>query len=167
MAYRKVDDISLISVADAIRSKGGTSDELVFPDGFVTAISAIQAGGGVSEPSTISGINLHNKETDIPNTYLSGAAVIAYNGWTTTDFIPVEEGKFYLVYSTRVIKPQYCSTFDANKGNAKALGVTINCTDKNKPIFLIGHNGYFRFSSETQNINALEVYEVINFNWKV
>lgn len=46
MAYRKVDDISLASVADAIRSKGGTSDTLVFPEGFVSAISAIQTGGG-------------------------------------------------------------------------------------------------------------------------
>ena len=46
MAYRKVDDTSLASVADAIRSKGGTSDTLVFPEGFVSAISAIQTGGG-------------------------------------------------------------------------------------------------------------------------
>ena len=46
MAYRKVDDTSLASVADAIRSKGGTSDALVFPDGFVSAISAIPTGGG-------------------------------------------------------------------------------------------------------------------------
>lgn len=54
MAYRKVDDTSLASVADAIRSKGGTSDALVFPDGFVSAISAIQAGGGGgSAPSAI------------------------------------------------------------------------------------------------------------------
>ena len=46
MAYRKVNDNSLASVADAIRSKGGTSDAIVFPDGFVSAISAIQTGGG-------------------------------------------------------------------------------------------------------------------------
>ena len=46
MAYRKVNDNSLASVADAIRSKGGTSDALVFPDGFVSAISAIQTGAG-------------------------------------------------------------------------------------------------------------------------
>ena len=48
MAYRKVDDTSLASVADAIRSKGGTSDTLIFPDGFVAAISAIQTGGGAA-----------------------------------------------------------------------------------------------------------------------
>lgn len=46
MSYRKVNDNSLASVADAIRSKGGTSGALVFPDGFVSAISAIQTGGG-------------------------------------------------------------------------------------------------------------------------
>ena len=46
MAYKKVNDNSLVSVAAAIRSKGGTSDALVFPDGFVSAISAIQTGGG-------------------------------------------------------------------------------------------------------------------------
>ena len=48
MAYRKVNDTSIASVADAIRAKGGTSDTLEFPDGFVTAISAIQAGGGAA-----------------------------------------------------------------------------------------------------------------------
>ena len=46
MSYRKVNDNSLASVADAIRSQGGTSDALVFPDGFVSAISATQTAGG-------------------------------------------------------------------------------------------------------------------------
>ena len=34
----------LTAVADAIRTKGGTSDSLAYPDGFVTAIQAIQTG---------------------------------------------------------------------------------------------------------------------------
>lgn len=46
MAYRKVNDDSLAAVAAAIRAKGGTSEPLAFPDGFISAISAIQAGGG-------------------------------------------------------------------------------------------------------------------------
>ena len=124
-------------------------------------------GGSVSEPSTISGINLHNKKTDIPNTYLEGAALIAYNSWKTTDFIPVEEGKFYFVYSPTAIGTKYCSKFDANKENAKVLSGTINCTDKNNPLFIKGHDGYFRFSGANAQINALEFYEVINFDWKV
>lgn len=40
-----VEDTSLVSVADAIRTKGGTTNQLVFPDGFVSAIEGIQSGG--------------------------------------------------------------------------------------------------------------------------
>ena len=36
-------DEDLSKVADAIRSKGGTSDPLVYPDGFVTAIGALRS----------------------------------------------------------------------------------------------------------------------------
>ena len=36
----------LTAVANAIRSKGGTTDPLVYPDGFVTAINSIQASSG-------------------------------------------------------------------------------------------------------------------------
>lgn len=38
-------DSKLKSVADAIRSAGGTTDMLAFPDAMVAAITAIQAGG--------------------------------------------------------------------------------------------------------------------------
>ena len=41
-----VNQSDLVSVANAIRTKGGTSETLVFPDGFVSAVQAIQAGGG-------------------------------------------------------------------------------------------------------------------------
>lgn len=46
MAFRKVNDDSLATVAAAIRAKGGTSEPLAFPDGFVSAVDAIQAGVG-------------------------------------------------------------------------------------------------------------------------
>ncbi len=50
MAYDKaVDsaqlDADLTSVADAIRTKGGTDAQLAFPAGFVSAVQAIAAGG--------------------------------------------------------------------------------------------------------------------------
>lgn len=41
-----VDKASLVSVADAIRTKGNTTDELQFPNGFVDGINAIESGGG-------------------------------------------------------------------------------------------------------------------------
>ena len=152
-----------------ITVEGGTSVRLPTSGKYCDRDIVVTAtgGGSVSEPTTISGINLHNAGTDIPNTYLDGAAVIAYNSWKTTDFIPVEEGKFYFVYSVSAIGTKYCSKFDANKENAKVLSGTINCTDKNKPLFIQGHDGYFRFSGANSLIDSLEFYEVINFNWKV
>ena len=46
MAEYLTNTTDLTKVAAAIREKGGTSDQLVYPDGFVTAIQAIQTGGG-------------------------------------------------------------------------------------------------------------------------
>lgn len=44
MAEYLTNTTDLIKVASAIREKGGTSDSLVYPDGFVTAIRNIQTG---------------------------------------------------------------------------------------------------------------------------
>ena len=44
MGYYKVQEESLTAVADAIRSKAGTKDGLVFPDGFVSAVEGIPKG---------------------------------------------------------------------------------------------------------------------------
>ena len=46
MSKLTVEDTSLVSVANAIRTKGGTTEALTFPDGFVSAIEGIQSGGG-------------------------------------------------------------------------------------------------------------------------
>ena len=42
-------DTDLTSVANAIRTKGGTSAQLAFPAGFVSAVEAIPAGGAVPD----------------------------------------------------------------------------------------------------------------------
>ena len=47
MAEYLTNTTDLTKVASAIREKGGTSDPLVYPEGFVTAIQAIQTGGGI------------------------------------------------------------------------------------------------------------------------
>lgn len=45
MALKKIDDTQLTTLANAIRAKGGTSEPLTFPDGFVDAIQAITTSG--------------------------------------------------------------------------------------------------------------------------
>ena len=49
-------DSDLTSVANAIRSKGGTSATLAFPQEFVSAIGAIETGGGI-DPTVLDGIH--------------------------------------------------------------------------------------------------------------
>lgn len=39
-------DAGMMSVADAIRAKAGATEPLAWPDGFATAISGIETGGG-------------------------------------------------------------------------------------------------------------------------
>lgn len=60
MADYLVTDTELTSIADAIRTKGGTSASLIFPTGFVNAIDAIPSGGGVEFASiSVSGMNIY------------------------------------------------------------------------------------------------------------
>ena len=64
MAEYLTNTTDLTKVASAIREKGGTSDSLVYPDGFVSAIQAIQTG----------------TELQIVTTAASGATVTATKG---------------------------------------------------------------------------------------
>lgn len=48
-------DSDLTSVANAIRTKGGTSAQLAFPSGFVSAIGDISTGGGATNDGIATG----------------------------------------------------------------------------------------------------------------
>lgn len=61
MADYKVTDTQLVQIADAIRSKGGTSASIVFPSGFISAVEAIPSGTSMS---------LISKEISENGTYL-------------------------------------------------------------------------------------------------
>lgn len=73
MAEYLTNTADLTAVANAIRAKGGTADSLVYPDGFVTAIQAIETGGGSGSDElvnslidrTISGAYVNNTVTVI------------------------------------------------------------------------------------------------------
>ena len=64
MAEYLTNTTDLTKVASAIREKGGTSDPLVYPDGFVTAIQAIQTGGS-STPGTPGDITFYDYDGTI------------------------------------------------------------------------------------------------------
>lgn len=55
MANYLTTDTDLTSVADAIRTKGGTSASLSYPSGFVTAIQNIPTGSTTKNTQTVQG----------------------------------------------------------------------------------------------------------------
>ena len=79
MADYKVTDTELTSIANAIRTKGGTQSQLEFPTGFVSAVQAIPSGGGGStnilsgktDPASGSGNNgaVYLKYVEVPDEY--------------------------------------------------------------------------------------------------
>lgn len=74
MAELLTNTTDLTKVASAIREKGGTSDLLVYPDGFVTAIQAIQTGGGTRGSQT--GVVDTSASYRIIYTYFPGAVSV-------------------------------------------------------------------------------------------
>lgn len=102
-------DNNLTSVANAIRTKGGTSGSLSFPSGFVSAINAIVTGGGAavretSEFSLTAGtINLDN----------------AYNANKIYFFIPTG-GTF------TAIQTNFSSNYIMISGSDTNVTITIN-----------------------------------------
>lgn len=69
--YKVVDadqlNADMTSVADSIRTKGGTTEALAWPNGYKTAIEAIQTGGGSGEP--LDPVDVYN--TTRPSDWLS------------------------------------------------------------------------------------------------
>lgn len=62
-------DADLTTVANAIRTKGGTSATLVFPSGMVSAINAIPSGGAKMEPVD-EGVNFIDYDGTVLYTWL-------------------------------------------------------------------------------------------------
>lgn len=74
MAEYLTTDTDLKKVADAIRAKGGTTEELTYPDGFAAAIAAISSGSGIPGFSVLT-------EVEIPPGY-AGQATFSVNNRT-------------------------------------------------------------------------------------
>lgn len=72
-----VTDTELTSIANAIRTKGGTSANLSFPTGFVSAINAISGGLEYETGQWTMGVDSTNAHTEsYKNTHSTGPAII-------------------------------------------------------------------------------------------
>ena len=87
MAEYLTNTTDLTKVASAIREKGGTSDPLIYPDGFVTAIGNIQTGGGTT-PGTPSDITFY----DYDGTVVAAWTLAELAGKTAMPELPSHAG---------------------------------------------------------------------------
>lgn len=77
-------DTDLTAVADAIRSKGGTTAALVYPEGFVDAIGAIETGGGGTDVED--GI-ITRTITSIENNRVTSVATRVFTDYTNLESV--------------------------------------------------------------------------------
>lgn len=107
MAEYLTNTADLTKVASAIREKGGTSDPLVYPDGFVTAIQAIQTGIAPQLIVTVS----------------AGATVTATNGAKTISGTSDSTGVCTLIVP-EIGTWSVSATLDGKTSDTKAVTIT-------------------------------------------
>lgn len=109
MAEYLTNTTDLISVANAIRTKGGTTAQLVYPSGFVSAINAIETGGGGGRDEEVEAALISDVGTNFPATYKNTVATkirnTCFNGYTK--LVSVE---FPVVTSVGVQAFQNCTS---------------------------------------------------------
>lgn len=114
MADYLTTDTELISVANAIRTKGGTSAPLVYPAGFISAIQNIPSGGS----GACTKFAVYEADSEGSFTYSSGDMI------TTSEFISVAIGQGIYIDSN---SNYYCVFFDSNNlGGQNAYYVSLN-----------------------------------------
>lgn len=84
MAKYSVTDTSLSAVADAIRAKGGTTDAMAFPEGFVTAIESMQTGDGEVSLDIVTA-------AELPTTVTDGRIVVITTTTPSTIYVDTDE----------------------------------------------------------------------------
>lgn len=149
--------------------------ELLLQNKTVTAsseqqiISADDGFDGLGEVTVVGNNiaveNLANPDGIIPNKYLSGdGREIGYNGWSISDYIPVDSSKVYSVVPIS-IDHQYSEFYDENKQFLSGVS-SSNFSYAETGIFYFRAFSvpdgakFVRFSQTTANIQALGVYEV-------
>lgn len=101
-------DSDLALVADSIRSKGGTSEQLAFPDGFKSAVDAISTGATIQRKSD--SFTTSSSGTATVNCGFKPDAVFIYGSRSDDASNVYYAGVPFLEYSKTSMKTYLCGS---------------------------------------------------------
>ena len=164
MADYKVTDTELTSIANAIRTKGGTQAQLEFPTGFVNAVQAIPTGGSaVVQPLSVSQNGVYNPPSGIDgyapvtvNVSGGGSDVIISQNPPTSDV--GHEGQYYIYEEVTLTVKYGIKIITAARGTKYSFGywgardIDFVFTDGNNEYHLRDFsNAHCYWAKETEN----------------
>ena len=110
----------------------------------------------------ISSVNLHDISTDIENTYLGGNGnLISYNGWASSDFIPVTTGQYiYISIAGESLHSSFNFMYDENKTMIGNFNTIAKKNISSTVIYIPEKVKYIRFSNDVPTMEKFELYRL-------
>ena len=136
MTVYRTNDTDLKKVADAIRTKGGTSADLTYPNGFVTAIQNIQTGTDTSDATLnsnsqmLSGVTAYSQGTKYTGNIPSkSSSDLTASGATVT--VPAGH---YASNATKSVSSGSASAPSTISGTSSTVSVSNNTVTLSKTV---------------------------------
>lgn len=133
-------DQEIASIANAIRTKGGTSSSLVYPDGFVSAIEAISTGTDVSDTTATAGTvrsGYYFYTADGTKTQGTIATKTSSNLTVSGDTVTVPAG-YYASQATKSVATGFPGVPTASKGVASNGSIPVTPSVTNETGYITG-----------------------------
>lgn len=136
MTVYRTNDTDLKKVADAIRTKGGTSANLTYPDGYVTAIQNIQTGTDTSDATLnssgqmLSGVTAYSRGTKYTGNIASkSSSDLTASGATVT--VPAGH---YASQATKSVTSGSATAPSSISGTSSTVSVSNNTVTLSKTV---------------------------------
>lgn len=158
MAYDKAVDSSVLDaglkqIADAIRAKAGTSDNLAFPTAMAEAIAAIEAGGGLKKvTATVSFPTAVTSSSTYLTDVIDGTVVFAVLRSTESwyDFTAKETASASTL-SVYVLYDDGTELIDYLIRRTSSTSGTARPLEKSNSTALYLHSGKLRYYADSSN----------------
>ena len=160
-------DSDLTSVANAIRTKGGTSGSLAFPAGFVSAIQNIPTGGGGT------GLTLLNSGTYTLTTVKTPLVIpVSYSGTPVIVIVTAatrSSGVAQCMACVKIMKPSSVSSLWNNNGGVWLVGYS----DSDAKSFTAPNaTNIAKYTIDSSEISfprqdSTRVWRAVDYNWYI